>query len=239
MMEGFKNKVLLIPEKKDIERTAVAQVWEENEGRVISIGRFWEPPSLDPSTVCLYGNDTFCLILADLLGLHLISPPDDLLLHIDEKWLGRSIRQCNLNKADELSFPIFIKSLIPKVFRARVYKSIEELHTESVGLNAETSVMASDIVEFIAEVRAFVVNNQISTYALYEGEGNLETAYTFLLDFVEHNSLPKTCVIDVGCLASGKWVLIEANATWGAGLNGCDPVKAAQCIAKATTVSGL
>ncbi|KNY26396.1 hypothetical protein [Pseudobacteroides cellulosolvens] len=30
------------------------------------------------------------------------------------------------------------------------------------------------------------------------------------------------------------WAVIEANAAWGAGLNGCDPLAAAMCIAEAT-----
>jgi hypothetical protein len=46
--------------------------------------------------------------------------------------------------------------------------------------------------------------------------------------------LPITCVIDVGRLRDGAWVLIEANATWGAGLNGCEPQKVVRCLAVAS-----
>lgn len=45
--------------------------------------------------------------------------------------------------------------------------------------------------------------------------------------------LPRTYVLDFGKL-NGRWVVIEANATWGAGLNGCDPTPVVACIAAAT-----
>jgi hypothetical protein len=45
------------------------------------------------------------------------------------------------------------------------------------------------------------------------------------------------CVVDLGLTDDRGWVVIEANAAWGAGLNGCDPVAAAHCIAVATRTS--
>lgn len=42
------------------------------------------------------------------------------------------------------------------------------------------------------------------------------------------------CVLDAGRLADGRWILLEANAAWGAGLNGCDPARALPAIATAT-----
>lgn len=33
--------------------------------------------------------------------------------------------------------------------------------------------------------------------------------------------LPTTCLIDVALVEDG-WCLLEGNAAWGAGLNGCD-----------------
>ncbi len=51
--------VLVIPEKADPERDAVATAWEGTGGRVLRLGRFWDPPELDLQTVRVYGNDTF------------------------------------------------------------------------------------------------------------------------------------------------------------------------------------
>ena len=49
--------------------------------------------------------------------------------------------------------------------------------------------------------------------------------------------LTRAAVLDVGLLESGEWVFIEANAAWGAGLNGCDPHAVLSCIAAATAMS--
>lgn len=54
---------LLIPEKADPERDAVASAWEEAGGVALRFGRFWDPPPLDKERVRVYGNDTFCLVL--------------------------------------------------------------------------------------------------------------------------------------------------------------------------------
>ena len=46
--------------------------------------------------------------------------------------------------------------------------------------------------------------------------------------------LPKTCVMDLAFIKTRSWALLEFNASWGAGLNGCDPLAAARCIAAAS-----
>jgi hypothetical protein len=38
---------LLLPDKPDVERDALADVWERLEGSVMRLGRFWDPPALD------------------------------------------------------------------------------------------------------------------------------------------------------------------------------------------------
>jgi hypothetical protein len=69
---NLQERTLLIPEKADIERDAVATIWADAGGNVMRLGRFWDPPeSLIPSQVTLYGNDTFCLVLEQKLGLSL------------------------------------------------------------------------------------------------------------------------------------------------------------------------
>ena len=70
---------LLIPDKPDVERDAVAKSFERGGGVVHRIGRFWDPPAFEPSTVRVYGADAFCLVLQQKLGLSLCSPADDLL----------------------------------------------------------------------------------------------------------------------------------------------------------------
>ena len=82
---------LLIPDKADVEREAVARSFECCGGVVHRIGRFWDPPSFEPSTVRVYGADAFCLVLQQKLGLTLCSPSDDLLLQVPAKFLNRHV----------------------------------------------------------------------------------------------------------------------------------------------------
>lgn len=234
---GFAGLTLLVPNKQDEERDAVATAWVDGGGAVLRVDRFWDPPDVEPRTVRLYGNDTFCLVLEQKLGLALVSPPDDLLLAVGQNWTGRRVEVRPLANAMDGPFPAFVKPLVPKVFGASVYKDEAELRTECVGLDEATPVLVSQVVRFVAEARSFLLDGRVMTGAVYDGEADVDDAKAFAGAFVQEHAriLPMTCVLDVGLLDEGRWAVIEANATWGAGLNGCDAHAAARCIARATT----
>ena len=50
----------MITDKPDVERDAVADVWSAAGGEVLRLGRFWDPPTLDPKRVRVYGADSYC-----------------------------------------------------------------------------------------------------------------------------------------------------------------------------------
>lgn len=226
------HSLLLIPAKADPEREAVAAAWP---GEVLRLDRFWDPPDLDPEKVRLYGPDTFCLVLAQKLGLHLISPADDLLLNAPVELLRRTLQQQTLDQLPRQNYPFFAKSLIPKLFRSRVYATHQDLEDECRGLDPATQILTSQIVEIQAEARAFLLHSQIQTCAVYEGKA--EPPRDFLQTAAHQLELPSTCVLDAALLPDG-WALLEANATWGAGLNGCQPTAVAQCLELATVFRG-
>ncbi|WP_338871747.1 ATP-grasp domain-containing protein [Myxococcus stipitatus] len=201
---------------------------------MLRVDRFWSPPEVEPARTRLYGNDAFCLVLAQKLGLTLVSPPDDLLLHVDPSWLGRRVVGSTLEQVVTGPFPRFIKPQVPKLFRANVWNAPEALLAECQGLEPQTRVLSSDIVDIRAEARAWVLEGRVLTCALYEGEGNASMAQDFLDTVARRASLPRTCVLDAAFVAGSGWVLLEANAAWGAGLNGCDANAAARCIAEAS-----
>jgi hypothetical protein len=230
--------ILVVPAKGDDERDRVAEAWRAEGGEVLALDRFWEPPPLERSRVRLYGADAFCLVLAQKLNLTLLSPPDDLLLHLDREALGRSVQGGIFANARTLSYPTFIKPQVPKLFRAGVYDSPEALSRECTGLEPDAALLISEVVRFVAEVRAFVLDGEVRTCALYEGTASLPDAEVFVRSVVKRMStalaLPETYVLDVGLIEGHGWAVIEANATWGAGLNGCNPGEVARCIARAT-----
>jgi hypothetical protein len=184
--------------------------------------------------VRIYGNDSFALVLAQKLGAHLVSPQDDLLIHLPPTLVRRRLRIVNLADAPSLIFPTFVKPVVPKQFRASIYRSRAELEQECHGLASDTRIYESEVVIFKAEVRAFVLQGEVKDAALYEGAGSLAEALQFLSQAAKDKSLPQVCVLDVGYIPERGWAVIEANAAWGAGLNGCDPDKILECLAHAT-----
>jgi hypothetical protein len=103
---------LLISDKPDIERDALADAFAKGGGEVHRLGRFWDPPVFDPATVRVYGADSFCLVLQQKLGFDLCSPADDLLLWVPSPFLQRQLAQRTL--ADDLSsLPAFVKRQSP------------------------------------------------------------------------------------------------------------------------------
>jgi len=233
---NYSNSILLIPDKDDSERDAVSEVWIGNGGEVLRIGKFWAPPSIAPEkSIKIYGNSMFCLILAEKLRLKLVSPDDYILSKVDYTWIKRKIDICELQDAVNIDYPIFIKSLIPKIFSAKVYSSYEELKEECKQLDGNTPIIVSEIVSITAEVRSFILNGKQMVSSLYEGSGDVNEANQFIQEFLKVNNdlFPSTFVLDVGDIPDKGWSIIETNSTWGAGLNGCDAEKVVDCIANA------
>jgi hypothetical protein len=224
---------LLIPDKSDTERDSVASAFAQHGGTVHRLGRFWDPPPFVPATVRVYGPDSFCLVLQQKLGFSLCSPRDDLLLHVPPQFLKRKLFAATLREVLLQPFPVFLKPLIPKQFRAAVFASADELEKETRGLSSNTKVIQSELAHFKAELRCFIHEQRILDCAIYEGAAATEPAHTFLESLLENMSLPPTVVLDIG-LQEQDWSVIEFNGTWGAGLNGCDPEKVLPAILAAS-----
>jgi hypothetical protein len=225
---------LLISDKADSERDALADAFARGGGTVHRLGRFWEPPALDPATVRVYGADSFCLVLQQKLGFALCSPADDLLLRVPSRFLQRRLDKRSLADAQSLPFPAFIKPVTPKQFRGTVYRSAEELANECRGLLPETAVFVSEVVQITTEVRSFVLDGRVLDASVYEGSAAKPEAIAFIHEVAQAVPLPRTVVVDVGLIAGRGWVVIEFNACWGAGLNGCDASRALPAILAAS-----
>jgi hypothetical protein len=95
---------LLISDKPDVERDAVAHAFAQHGGAVDRIARFWDPPALDRDSVRVYGADSFCLVLQQKLGFSLCSPDDELLLHVPSAFLRRQITRQRLGDIAAVTF---------------------------------------------------------------------------------------------------------------------------------------
>lgn len=225
---------LLISDKPDVEREAVARAFQNAGGVVHRLARFWDPPQLDSSTVCVYGADTFCLVLEQKLSLALCSPSNELILQVPPRFLNRRISCRRLGDVSTLDFPAFVKPASPKQFAASVYETGAALASECSGLPPETLILASEPVAFASEVRAFLVNGIALDAAVYEGTAEVGEAIDFVEALSKSMRLPRAIVVDVGFISSRGWSVIEFNAAWGAGLNGCDAEKVLPAIVSAS-----
>jgi hypothetical protein len=225
---------LLIPDKPDAERDALAVAFARRGGTVHRLDRFWEPPRFEPSSVRVYGADSFCLVLQQKLGFPLCSPDDGLMLRVPPEFLRCQLRQLTLGEVLGSSFPVFVKPTMPKQFRGAVYRSAEEIGQECRGLKPETPVFVAEVVSFTAEVRCFVLEGRVLDAAVYEGNADLAEAVAFVAALISAMELPRIVVVDVGFIVGRGWAVIEFNAAWGAGLNGCDPEKVLPAILAAS-----
>lgn len=233
MSDHFSHLVLLIPDKPDIERDGLAAAWEQRGGTVLRLGSFWAPPALDHENARVYGGETFCLVLQQKLHLELVSPPDDLLLSVPPDMLRRAVSVLSLAELDKIPFPAFIKSAAPKLFRSAIYYSAAAFQAETAGMAGSTLVLVSQVVSFLAEARAFVLDGAVLDCAVYEGEATVAAARAFAEQLAGQLQLPRAVVVDVGLTEQG-WAVIEFNAAWGAGLNGCSAAAVVPCVAAAS-----
>ena len=220
----------------DVERESIAKVWEENEGEVLKLGKFWIKPDTKGKRVSLYGFDSFCLVLAQILELEMLMPNDEVIAELDYKFLKRNIDIKLIKDVNIIQFPKFVKPVTPKLFKAEIFKTENELKSKIEGIKGDEKIICSDIISVEAELRSFILNNQIQDLAFYEGNGSLEEAENFIITFLEESNItfPKSFVLDIGFNQKSGWFIIEFNASWGAGLNFCQPQKVINCIRTAT-----
>ena len=234
------NLTLLIPDKPDPERAEVATQFERAGGRVLRLARFWSPPTLDPAMTRVYGPDTFCLVLRETLGLTLHAPPDDLLTTLPYKLTDRSIVVRRVHELASLGYPVFLKSSVPKLVAARVCEDEAQAQRACQDLPAETPLLVSEIVQMEREYRAFVLGGRVLDCALYEGEGaeqgERDQAIVFATWCASAIEMEHGYVLDVAVTA-GRWMIVEANAAWGAGLNGCRADRVIGAIASSSAPS--
>lgn len=184
----------------------------------------------------LYAEALFAPEFASQLGLDLLSPPDDWLVTLPMEYKSRDIRLTTLGEARLLDHLMFVKPPNDKSFPAKAYTgdSLPEGYDDGV------PVLVSDLVEWDAEFRCFILDRKLQTCSVYSRKGELQRESGFASSAEELEavsafvstvvadprvSLPSATVLDVGTLADGRWACVEQNAAWGAGIYGCDPVR--------------
>ncbi|MFK8004781.1 MAG: ATP-grasp domain-containing protein [Saprospiraceae bacterium] len=228
----MKNEILIIPDKPDLERDSIANIWKQKGGEVMRIGKFWVKPETGNKRVSIYGYDSFCLVLAQILEIEMLMPKDEMIADLAFKFLKRKIELYKVGEIEKIYFPKFIKPVTPKLFKADVFKSVEELEAKIEHIEETEILICSDIIEVEKEIRSFILDREIKDLAFYEGKGKIKTPIKFIKEFLEECKfdLPKTFVLDIGYNNKSGWFVIEFNSSWGAGLNFCSAEKVIDCI---------
>lgn len=200
----------------------------------------WRAPKVkDP---VLYGELTFCDVLAPQLGIHLLEPPDDFLVNLDRQFTRRKVELMPHAKARTLGYRRFIKPANDKVFEARVYELGE--HIAHRYIDPKTPCLVSDPVELHTEYRCYVLDGRVQTLSAYRWAGMTyvpnrdatEAARDFAHQVLRHESchLPSAVVLDVGFIPGSGLVVIEANQAYASGIyHEADVVKVLPVLARA------
>ncbi|MFJ6720673.1 MULTISPECIES: ATP-grasp domain-containing protein [unclassified Streptomyces] len=155
------------------------------------------------------------------LGLGLLEPRDDWLARLPERLTARRVRLTTLGAARGSAGPAFVKPPREKSFPAAVYPDGSHLPP---GPDARTPVLVSEVVEFAAEYRLFLLDGEIAAASRYAVYGRLDCApldtdprsgevRRFAAD-LGGTGLPSGVVVDVGLTTGGRWAVVEANMAW-------------------------
>lgn len=230
--------ILLIPEKTDVEFEQVFATWTKDGGQIKRLGKYWiKDEELAKQQIAIYGNQSFAFVLAQIYNVELVSPDDTLIARLGNEWTKRTVELKQIGQISEIDFPIFIKPVIPKIFVAGVFQTLADFREVTKGLEENEEILVSNIVEHIqAEARSFIKDGVVKDIAFYEGSGDLESGRHFVSKFINDNKskLPNVAVVDIAFSKQTGWFILEFNACWGAGLNGCNAGKVIDCIIGAT-----
>lgn len=221
---------------------AIQQGWDVE--RIIG----WRIPTSLQAAVepVLYMEALSAPIVAEALDLELLEPAVDWLPCLPDCYRLRSIRLTTLGDARISKGPSFLKPPNDKSFPARCYAQNELPE----GFSEDMPILVSEVVSFTVEFRCFVLDRVVRTLSLYSRNGELVEESDFvsteeeregLGEFVETLladdavELPRAVVLDVGIIQGRGWAIVEANAAWGAGIYGCEPVAVLDVVRNAVT----
>lgn len=220
----------------------------------VAIRRGWKTMRFDPNKpekiegydmVRYYGNLLHYMRVAKYLPIRFPEISASMLSDLDISWTRRKIKKIPFG---DLELPLkkdtFIKCVNVKWLEAKVYKAGEKPSSQWQGMQDTDLIYVQEPVEFVNEVRCFVIDREVVTASWYRKNKEfcpehapledekmtmiVPRAYTHDLTWVTrqfHEPLPRGVVLDWGQDAYGTWSLIEANEAWASGLYDCDPEK--------------
>lgn len=199
------------------------------------------PEDAERENVAFYGESLFAAYLAEQLRLRFIEPRPDWLPNLPLAYANRKIELTTLGAAKALDRMAFVKPADEKAFPAKPYAP-RALRDGASSFDDSLLVLVSELVEFQAEYRLFVLDRAVTTASLYFRHGAIAqrvdgtwgrfpdeeaAALAFAAQVLADPGVfvPPAVVMDVGLTADRGWCVIECNPCWGSGIYGADPTK--------------
>ncbi|MYW67470.1 ATP-grasp domain-containing protein [Streptomyces sp. SID8379] len=191
-----------------------------------------------------YGGPALAASVVEDLGVALLEPADSWLTGLPREFTGRTVTAGTFAQARRLTGPAFVKPPTDKSFPAAVYADGGALPD---GPHPDSPVQISDVVEWVAEFRLFVLDGCVLTGSQYATYGRLDAVplaghprRSAVLDFAGRflaaggDTLPSGVVLDVGLLGGGRgWAVVEANMPWFSTVYAADPGRALDVVLRA------
>ncbi len=97
------------------------------------------------------------------------------------EWTKRNVELKQIGQISKEDFPVFIKTVIPKIFIAGVFQKIADFKKVTNGLQDTEEILVASIVDNIqAEARSFVKDGVVKDVAFYEGSADLTSGRDFV-----------------------------------------------------------
>jgi hypothetical protein len=186
--------------------------------------------------------------VAARLDCFLLGCSSDWLANLPTQFSKRRIEICNLQDVMNVKENCFIKPALGKSFNAAV-RTGQSLISQASHLPADLLVQVSEVVEWEAEYRCFIRNNEVMTLSPYRRgdvtfssyasplrgpRDELDAASKFANSVLNSVPCASAFVLDVGIIKGRGWAVIEPNECWGAGIYGCAPPKILEVLLAAT-----
>jgi hypothetical protein len=233
-----RRTTLVLPPRLTASAQTMRETAQERGLGTVQLSTFDVPVDLRAGH--LHAGPNFADRVAPALGIGLLQAPEDWLARLPRTWTGRDIVTMPIREAYEIRRPAFIKSPNDKQIRAMVYADGSRLPGPDEVDAATTMVLVSDVVEFSAEYRLYLLDGAVHTGSRYAEDGRLslgplsEAAAAFGASLLAEcgQTLPTAIVVDVG-RTEGQWAVIEANAAWASGMYTSDPSRALDTLLRA------
>lgn len=127
-------------------------------------------------------------------------------------YFGRNIWRITGKDLPRLHYPKFVKSIEAKKVAGRILNNSAELQVEN-----DTLLFASDLVQFEAEYRVFIINGEVVDVRPYKGDWHYRYSANTIDAMVKAYHPWAGFAIDVGVLSNGFTALVEVNDGYALG----------------------